>query len=236
MTWRTPYKLSFLVTLMVLLVFGPYHGKADEENVQEVVHRLEAEWEDIFYRQPKDQHAKRFKELLERVHQVSETHSSSAEPLVLEAIVLCTYAGAEFGFSALTKVKQARKLLRRAIDIDPRAMEGSAYVTLGNLYYRLPGWPISFGDNDVARQYLQVALKLFPDALDANYFYGDFLLNQGEYEQAIIYLERAEQAPIRPHMALSDAKLKEEVHTALLAARAKGQGRTDFFSKFMPSF
>jgi tetratricopeptide (TPR) repeat protein len=209
---------------------------ADEPNVHETVRRLEAEWEEIFYRLPEDQHRDKFKHLLERVHAVSVAYPREADPLILEAIVLCTYAGAEIGFGALVKVEKARQLLRQAIDIDPRAMEGSAYIALGNLYYRLPGWPISYGDDELARRYLESALRLFPDAIDANYFYGDFLLQQGEYDKALPYLEKAEKAPIRSNMALSDAKLKEEVRKALVTAREKRDGGGDFFSGFLPDF
>ncbi|HYE37660.1 tetratricopeptide repeat protein [Methylocaldum sp.] len=221
--------------LLVLLVSDPGKSQA-ESTVHETVRRLEDEWAEIFYRLPPNQHAEKFKGLLARVHSVSERYPKEADPLVLEAIVLCTYAAADIGLSSLSKVGKARELLIKAIDIDPRAMEGSAYVTLGNLYYRLPGWPISFGDDDSARQYLEAALKLYPNALDSNYFYGDFLLQQGEHEKALGYLEKAEKAPIRPYMVLSDTKLKEEVRQALTAAREKRNDHGDFFSSFLQPF
>ena len=227
--------LHLILALLAFILPGAGHSKAGP-NVHDTVRRLEDEWAEIFYRLPPSKHAERFKDLLARVHSVSVQNPKEADPLILEAIVLCTYAAADVGLSTLGKIGEARELLIKAIDIDPRAMEGSAYITLGNLYYRLPGWPISFGDDDSARQYLEAALKLYPNALDSNYFYGDFLLQQGEYDKALAYLEKAEKAPIRPYMMLSDTKLKEEVREALTAAREKRDERGDFFSNFLRPF
>lgn len=201
-----------------------------------ILQSLHAEWSVIFYQTPEDQHAAKFKELLARVHAITERYPESAEPLVLEAIVLCTYAGADIGFSVLSKVKRARKLLERSIDIDPRAMEGAAYVALGNLYHRLPGWPISFGDDEAARRYFAAAQKMFPEAIDTNYFLGDFLLGEGEYEKALPFLEKADRAEIRQDSRISDLKLKEEVAKALADVRARNDDRSDFFSRFIPNF
>jgi tetratricopeptide (TPR) repeat protein len=153
----------------------------------------------------------------------------------MEALVLCAQAGSDGGLGALSKVRDAREVLQRAIGLDPLAMEGSAYVMLGNLYYRLPGWPLSFGDDHLARQYLETALRHFPNELDTNYFYGDFLLDQGQFEQALIYLEKAENAPVRPDSRLSDLKLKQELKPALKDAREKNTARASFFSRFLSS-
>ena len=48
----------------------------------------------------------------------------------------------------------------KAIEINPQAMDGSAYVTLGTLYYMAPKWPIGFGDEATAQKMLQTALKI----------------------------------------------------------------------------
>ncbi|WP_162144368.1 tetratricopeptide repeat protein [Methylocaldum szegediense] len=226
--------LHLALVLLTFLLANTGHTKTGSD-LHEAVRRLEDEWAEIFYLLPRSEQAEKFENLLARVHALSEQYPNEADPLILEAIVLCTYAGADIGLSSLSRVEKARKLLIKAIDINPRAMEASAYITLGNLYYRLPGWPISFGDTNSARQYLESALKLYPNAIDTNYFYGDFLLQEGEYDKALIYLEKAEKAPIRPYMRLSDTKLKEEIREALKAAREKRDGYGDFFSNFLTS-
>ena len=44
-----------------------------------------------------------------------------------------------------------------ALAIDPKALAGSAYTSLGSLYYQVPGWPIGFGDDKKAREMLEAA-------------------------------------------------------------------------------
>ena len=150
-------------------------------------------------------------------------------------MILCTYAAADWGLSSLSRLRDARELLIRSIDLDPKAMDASAFITLGNLYYRLPGWPISYGDNRQALIYLEAAVRLFPNALDSNYFLGDYWLHDGNYAKALEFLEKAEKAPIRQTQRLSDEKIKQELAVALVAARKRENGHADFFSSLLPS-
>ena len=220
-------------TAALLVVLSLHEARADP-GVEDAVQVLEDEWGEVFYKLPSDQQAPRFKALLPRVQALQDKYPKRAEPLILEAIVLCTLASTEWGFSSLTRLRKARELLIRSIDFDPKAMGASAFITLGNLYYRLPGWPISYGNNDLARQYLESAVKLFPNALDANYFLGDFWLHEEDHAKALPYLEKAEKAPVRPNHLLSDNRIKEELQPALMAARKGEEAHSDFFSSLIP--
>ena len=231
------FKLPCLAcAALALTIFSFVPGVAAESGVHQLVQILHDEWADIFYRLPEDEQARKYEVLLPKVQTLVERYPKEAEPLIIEAFVLCTYAATEFNLGSLRKVERARELLLKSIALNPTSMDGSAYVTLGNLYYRLPGWPISYGDDDQARQYLETALKLFPDALDTNYFYGDFLTGQGEFRQALPYLEKANKAPVRPNSLLSDLKLKEELKHRLKVAQEQNDDQTDFFSSLLPTF
>ena len=79
----------------------------------------------------------------------------------------------------------------------------------------MPGWPVGFGDDDKAETLLTKALAINPDGIDANYFYGDFLLREKRYNEAEQYLRKAQQAAPRPGRALADAGRQKEIAAAL---------------------
>ncbi|AGH98801.1 hypothetical protein A11S_2001 [Micavibrio aeruginosavorus EPB] len=184
--------------------------------VAEQISYLQNEWSRIKYQIPDDE------EKLAAIHRL-EAHAASVtasfqdrpEPKIWEAIILSTDAGIVKGMSALPKVKKARDLLEQAEKIDERALDGSAHTSLGSLYYQVPGWPVGFGDDDLAEEHLRKALVINPNGIDPNYFYGDFLIQDGRYDEAATYLKRALQAPDRPGRALADAGRRQEIKAAL---------------------
>lgn len=148
---------------------------------------------------------------------LARQNPGKAEPLVWEAILLATEAGAKGGLGGLSLAKQARDLLERAERINPRALgDGSVYTTLGSLYAQVPGFPLGFGDAAKARAYLTKALAINPNGIDPNFFYGDFLFRQKDYAGAEAALKRALAAPPRPGREVADRGRRAEA-TALLA-------------------
>jgi tetratricopeptide (TPR) repeat protein len=107
-------------------------------------------------------------------------------------------------FYALGFAKRARDILEQAYNMDPARMDAGATTSLGVLYYRVPGFPIGFGDKPKARQLLEQAVKLAPNGLDAWYFYGDFLYTQNEYPKAIEVFQHALKIPQHPDRPLWD--------------------------------
>lgn len=183
---------------------------------------VRATWAHIKYELPKEKRADAFEKLAQTAHRVSQAHPGQAAPLVWEAIVKASLAGEKGAFGgALGYVKEARHLLEQAEKLPADGVRSSLYTTLGSLYYQVPGWPIGFGDDDKARQYLKMALALDPDGIDANYFYGDFLLNQDNYRGAATALERALAAPARPDRVVADVGRRREIEADLARARAK---------------
>ena len=47
---------------------------------------------------------------------------------------------------------------------------------------------------DKAGKLLKQALELNPNGIDPNYFYGEFLFEQGKYGEALKYLDKAAKA------------------------------------------
>ncbi|ACS87699.1 tetratricopeptide repeat protein [Musicola paradisiaca] len=156
-----------------------------------------------------------FTALSQKTHALAVANPTQAEYLIWEAIANSSLAGAKGGLGALDLVKQAKATLEKAIAINPKALEGSAYTTLGALYYQVPGWPIGFGDNKKAEQYLKTALTINPQGIDPNYFYGDYLLKEGRKDEAKRFLNIALAAAPRPGGEIADQGRRSAVEKAL---------------------
>jgi len=197
---------------------------AAAQSVEDDVAALQRDWAVATYQTPDKQKEAAFKALAERARHVTETYPDRAEPLVWQAIILSGYADALGGikavFQALPKVKRARDLLLAAEQQDPAVLNGSVYTSLGSLYYMVPGWPVGFGDKKKARSYLEKAVAVAPEGIDANYFMGDFLLQTHDYPQAATYLEKALVAPPRPGREVADAGRRAQVEADLADARS----------------
>ncbi|MGB5472021.1 MAG: tetratricopeptide repeat protein [Gammaproteobacteria bacterium] len=182
---------------------------------------IQQRWATVNYDTVKDAQGKAFEQLTQDARKLVAASPDKAEPLVWLAIILSSDAGATGGISALGKVKEARKLLEKAEQIDATVLNGSVYTSLGSLYYQVPGWPIAFGSDAKAELYLRKALSLNPDGIDPNYFYGDFMLEEGKPAEAVRFLEKAQAAQPRPNRALADKGRRQEVATKLQLARSK---------------
>jgi tetratricopeptide (TPR) repeat protein len=210
-----PLKSSVLRTALVACLASAVTWTAVAAPVDDAVTELQRGWEVARYQAPAAEREKRYEALAERAHKVSQGFPGRSEPLVWEGIIVSSLAAERGGLGALGLAKQARTLYEQAIDLDGRALDGSAYNSLGVLYYKVPGWPIGFGDKERAKTLLQKALALNPDGIDPNFFYGEFLVESRHAEEAIPYLERALRAPARPGRAVADSGRREEARALL---------------------
>lgn len=175
------------------------------------VGELQGEWARIMYQLPADAREEAMAALADKAGQEVAARPDDAALLIWRGIILSTYAGEKGGLGALGLAKEARASLEQALEVDETALQGSAYTSLGSLYYKVPGWPIGFGSDKKARQYLNQALALNPGGIDPNYFMGEFLYEQGEYQDAMRHLQTALQAPDRPGRALADEGRRQEI-------------------------
>jgi len=194
---------------------------AQAAGVEDSVAEVQRDWEVIRYQVPAAEREKKFEALATKAHQVTEAFPGRSEPMIWEGIVVSSLAGEKGGLGALGLVKQAKSLYEAAIQVDGAALDGSAYNSLGVLYYKVPGWPIGFGDKNKARELLQKALSINPRGVDPNFFYGEYLVETKRPEEAVPYLERALQAPARPGRQVADAGRREEARALLDRVRAK---------------
>jgi len=202
--------------LFISLLLLPLTAMA---GLDEDVRALQNDWAEIKYRRPAAEQEKAFATLTKDAEAVRGRYAGRAEPQIWYGIIAASYAGARGGLGALSLAKDAKKAFEQALELDPKALDGSAYTSLGSLYYQVPGWPIGFGSDDKARELLEKALALNPDGLDSNYFYGDFLYRKGDHPGARRALQKALSAPPRPGRALGDEGRRKEIESLLAAMR-----------------
>jgi tetratricopeptide (TPR) repeat protein len=183
---------------------------------------IQQAWAKTNYETPAgDARVQAFDALEKRAEAFTGQNPTRAEALIWEGIIESSYAGAKGGLGALSLCKEARGNLEAALKIDPTALDGSAYTSLGTLYYKVPGFPLGFGDHDKAEHMLQKALKQNPNGIDPNYFYAEFLFEEERYPEALQYLDKASKAAPRPGREVADTGRRAEI--AALAAKVKAK-------------
>jgi cytochrome c-type biogenesis protein CcmH/NrfG len=211
--------VAMLLALPALLTTAHVAWASDEMSTELL--SIQRAWEQANYEAPNaDAKAKSLEQLSARAQAFVQRFPGHAEPLIWQGIVLSTYAGAKGGLGALSLAKKSRDSLLAALKLDPAALDGSAYTSLGALYYKVPGWPIGFGDKDKAAEFLRKGLEQNPDGIDPNSFYGEFMFEQKKYTDALRYLEKARSAPARPERPLADSGRRAEVEALITRVRA----------------
>jgi tetratricopeptide (TPR) repeat protein len=202
------YLNHFALGLITLTQFA---WAAPSEEVQ----RLQTEWAQAMYQDSGKAKETHLGKLAEQSRSLVAQNPKDADALIWQGIVLGSYAGNVGGLGALSLVKEAKVSLESAIALNPKALDGSAYTSLGSLYYQVPGWPLGFGDDKKAEEFLKLGLSVNPNGIDPNYFYGDFLFRDGRTAEAEAALKKALQASARPGRESADEGRRKEINTLL---------------------
>ena len=154
-------------------------------NAQEnSLNAIQKQWAHVNYQLEDDAQLDAYKALIKDTEAFKAAQPNNADALIWYGIVQSSYAGAKGGLGALKHAENAKDAFEQALKMNPNALSGSAYTSLGTLFHKVPGWPIGFGDDDKAGELLQKALELNPQGIDPNYFYGEYLYDERKYKQA----------------------------------------------------
>jgi tetratricopeptide (TPR) repeat protein len=207
------HKKLFRITLLslALVYFQPgFAGLSSSAEMPEVK-EIQYEWARLYYMDEfLNVNYRELKALAQKANELAAAHPQSAEALVWDAIVLSTLAEKKGGLGALSLVKEAKLKLEQAEAIDPAVLGGSVYASLGSLYSKVPGWPIGFGSDEEAEKYFKKALAINPQGLDINYFFAEYLADNGEDQLALEYVDKALQAPRMAERPVADAGRREQ--------------------------
>lgn len=186
------------------------------------VHRLQSTWEAIKFGVPEgDEQTKKMDALGEDADAVAARFPDSVEIQIWDGIITSERASMASMFSALGLAKRARDILEQAYKTAPAKLDAGAPTSLGVLYYRVPGFPVGFGDKERARQLLEQAVRLAPNGMDAWYFYGDFLFEQKEYPKAAEAFRHALSLPQHPDRPAWDKNRRLVIEERLATITAK---------------
>ncbi len=173
--------------------------------------QFQQKWAQAQYQQQGDAQEQALATLANEVRASSAAHPDDLALKTWAGIIIGSYAGAKGGLGALSLAEESKAAYESVIDKDPSVLNGSALTSLGVLYYKVPGWPLGFGDEERAAFMLKRGLALNPDGIDSNYFYADFLVSQGKKEEAKLYLQKAKAAAPRPGREIADAGRQSEI-------------------------
>jgi len=205
-------KLGLAAAVFAALMAGGSAYASDNPAMDAQVKHINDEWARIKYQMVgRSNQYDQIDALAQQAAQVVARYPGRPEPLLWQGIVTSEEAAMASTFSKLGYASKARDILERAHTINPKAANGGVLMSLGVLYYKVPGFPIGFGSAKKARDYLNAALAMDPNGLDSNFFYGDFLAAQGDYANARAHLLRALKAPADPDRPVWDAGRRGEV-------------------------
>lgn len=219
---RRQLVLSVIATGLLMGLSATTYAQTANPAMMDGVHNLQRQWAHIKYDiTDEDAQLDAIHNLEAEGEKLRAKFPDSPEVQIWQGIILSTDAGIVRGISALGKVRDARELFENVIKTAPTTMDGSAYTSLGSLYYQVPPWPLAFGSDAKAEENLKKALALNPNGIDPNFFYGDFLRQQERYDEARVYFEKALDAPDRTDRPLADAGRRAEIARALNDMAAK---------------
>ena len=190
------------------------------------IHQLARQWAKANYTLHGEAKKHAFEQLNQQVEARKQRYPQSAEIWIWSGIIKSTYAKVKGGLGALGYAKQAKADLEHAMKLDDSALSGSAYTCLATLYYKVPGWPLGFGDDDKARALFHKALAIDPNDMNANYFYGRFLIDQNQLDLAITYLLKARAQIPEDSTDIADQGRLREIAKALKKIDRKRQQQT----------
>ncbi len=98
---------------------------------------------------------------------------------------------------SLSLVEPIKKTMAEVIKRDPGFEDGGAYMVVGRLYFKVPGF--FGGDNDKAIENLKTALKYGPKRWLTYVYLAEVLMDEGEYDQAEELLNKALEGQCQPY-------------------------------------
>ncbi|MES2211617.1 MAG: hypothetical protein V4490_00515 [Pseudomonadota bacterium] len=222
-----PHFKGYTVALCIALISASYahaHTEAPEQAAQAMhtlntLSTLKQAWASAKYQQQGIAQVAALEHLLSEFDALHDQAPERVDVALWYGITLSTYATTQSGVSALKAVTHAKRLLEFVVEQEPMIEDGLAYSILGSLYYRVPKWPIGFKNEAKAAAFLKEATAKFPDSIDANFLYAEYLKNEKDYTRAEHYYLQGLKSNKRPGFEVADEGRRQEISHALAELR-----------------
>lgn len=209
----SPRVCRLIVALSIVSATPSFAASSSTQAID--TYPYEVQWSQCQYTIEKEQQPQCFTKLVEDLHQLHNQYPDNADIQALWGINIASLAGVSGLSKALKLIRQSKEVIEQALEMDPDALNGAPYVTLGAMYYRAPGWPLSFGDDEQAKRLLEKGVERNPNNSSTLYFYADYLASQGEKKKAVEILQRALSLPINTKYKIGDIGRREDIKELL---------------------
>jgi tetratricopeptide (TPR) repeat protein len=201
---------QWILTLGIWFALAAPAGAGTEEDLA----ALQQRWATARYETPAAEQKPQLTQLVKDADALIATAPGNPAVWLWSAVIRGSLAETTGNLSALGLAKEAKVHLEKALALDPTIEAGYAHGVLGQMYAKVPGWPVGYGDKKKAKEHLQKALAISPNGIDSNYFYAQFLFEQGEYELARQHALRSQTAPPRVQ-GLADRGRRRDIQELL---------------------
>ena len=176
---------------------------------------VERDWAIALFEVPDNERREALKKVFRETRNVTVIWPDGAEGWLWRGIVASSYARELNPFSRTEAADIAHSSLLRALEIDENVGNGAANAYLGELFTHSAGHDIGFGHKEKAYEYLQRALEIDENNIDACIFLGKLLISDDRLEEAHTILRSATELPTRPGRRRADEGF-HRIATALL--------------------
>tara|TARA_R110000737_G_scaffold317535_1_gene328241 strand:+ start:10754 stop:11473 length:720 start_codon:yes stop_codon:yes gene_type:complete len=213
--------IMFNMAWLLVLFSVIFCQQISAKNIDDKIQQLSDGWAHVNFELNGDDQEDAFMKLIVQAKMVTSNYPKQADAWTWSGIIKSSFSEVSSGLNTLLYAKSAKKDFEQAIALNPKILAGSAYISLGVLYHKMPGWPIAFGDDDEAEVLLIKGLENDPNGKVSNFFYGEFLFDEDKYHQAKRHLLRAKQVPLRVNCLVADKHRQDEVELLLAKVEKK---------------
>ncbi|MBL0010427.1 MAG: hypothetical protein IPP22_04195 [Nitrosomonas sp.] len=154
----------------------------------------------------KNQRVQRFERCIAIADQSLALNANDVRGLFWKAVAMGKMAEDSGMVNALRMLRPMEKMLLKVVALDEKYENAGAHRALGRMYHKLPGFPVSFGNNQKALTHLKQAHELFPRDIMTRAFYAEVLYDEGRQAEARRHADFVLATPIDEEDALEFAE------------------------------